>query len=99
MLGYWSHQQKDIKDQCKNNKILFNVIGWKKVFKFTSIEKAWKYLDKLIPIAVFLKKKIRKLQFIKDDQRSQVKFLHARNEVRNKHIYKNHSMSILGQRQ
>lgn len=59
------------------------MMGWKKVFKFMSVEKARKYLDKVVPIALSLKN-IRKLQFIKDDQRSQVTCLNARNEVRNK---------------
>lgn len=46
-----------------------------------SIEEARKYLDEIVHIAVSLRK-VRKLQFIKDDQRSWVICLNARNEVR-----------------
>lgn len=71
------------------------MLGWKKVFKFMSVEKARKYLDEVVHIAVSLKK-VRKLQFIKDDQRSWVTCLNARNEVRKKETQK--SLNLLGQR-
>ena len=58
-----------------------------------SIEEARKYLDEIVHIAVSLRK-VRKLQFIKDDQRSWVICLNARNEVRKKETKtQNHSIS------
>lgn len=56
--------------------------------KFMSTGKARKYLDKVILLQCHWKK-IRKLQLIKNDQRSWAKFFHARNGVRKKEtIYK-----------
>lgn len=58
-----------------------------------SIEEARKYLDEIVHIAVSLRK-VRKLQFIKDGQRSWVICLNARNEVRKKETKtQNHSIS------
>ena len=63
------------------------MMGWNKVFKFMSIEKARKHLDEVLHIAASLRK-VSKLQFVKDDQRSWVTCLNARNEVRKKHKHK-----------
>lgn len=57
------------------------------IIQIHEYEKARKYLDEVLHTAASLRK-VRKLQFIKDNQGSWVTCLNARNEVRKKHKHK-----------